>query len=256
MRATENSVPRALAGRPRRAPCGARRGPRAARPSASARPCVVAGLDEQAGLAVGDDLGDGAHARRDDRQAGEHRLEQHDPEPLPARRVHEDVRALEPVADVGAARQGHGVVELELGDEPPRLGLERAAAEDREPCLRHRRADARERAQQRRVVLLLDQPADGERERRVRRDPRGGRRRLRRRRPAARRARSGSSPASPGRGPRARGSAAPRPRSRSAAARAGRRRGRRSGTGRAGSGRRCGGSRPPGSRAGAPRAPP
>ena len=73
-------------------------------PSASA--LVVAGLDEQSRLAVGDDLRHGAHPRRDDRQAGEHRLEQNDPEPLPARGVDEDVRALEPVADVRAARQG------------------------------------------------------------------------------------------------------------------------------------------------------
>ena len=60
------------------------------------------------------------------------------------------------------------VVEAELGRERPGLGLERAAAEDREPRVRAAaRAHARERAQQRRVVLLGDQAADGDGERRA-----------------------------------------------------------------------------------------
>ena len=79
------------------------------------------------------------------------------------------------------APAANGVVEAELGDEPAGLRLERAAAEDREPRLRHVRADACECAQQRRVILLLDQAADGEGERRIARDPGRGRRRLGRR---------------------------------------------------------------------------
>ncbi len=53
--------------------------------------------------------------------AGEHRLEQDDPEALPAGRVHEDVGALEPVADLGAAGQRDRVLEAEFGDERARL---------------------------------------------------------------------------------------------------------------------------------------
>ena len=41
-------------------------------------------LVDRGGLAVGHDLRNGAHSRRDHRQASEHRLQQNDPEPLPA----------------------------------------------------------------------------------------------------------------------------------------------------------------------------
>ena len=131
----------------------------------------VAGVHERTGLAVDDDLGHGADARRDDGQRGQHRLQQHDPEALPARRVDEDVGAGEPVADLRPAGQRERVTQAELGGKRACRILERARAEDREPRIRHLAADERERAQQRRVVLLLDQPADCERERASRRDP-------------------------------------------------------------------------------------
>ena len=44
------------------------------------------GVDEHAGHAVGDDLGEAADARRDDRRAGRHRLGEHGAERLLARR--------------------------------------------------------------------------------------------------------------------------------------------------------------------------
>ena len=50
--------------------------------------------------------------------------------------------------------------------------LQRAGAEDREPRLRQARVDERERAEERRVVLLRDQAADGDRERCLGRYPR------------------------------------------------------------------------------------
>ena len=107
----------------------------------------VAGLDEEAGLAVGDHLRHGADARGDDRQAGEHRLEQHDPEALPARGVDEDVRPLEPVPDLEPAGQRRPQSPSPSDpDLRPELRLERAAAEDREPCVRMPLADGRERA--------------------------------------------------------------------------------------------------------------
>ena len=54
------------------------------------------------------------------------------PESLPPRRVDEDVGALEPVANLEAARQEHRAAEPECPDEGPRLGLERADPEDHE----------------------------------------------------------------------------------------------------------------------------
>ena len=66
--------------------------------------------------------------------------------------------------------QPHDAAEAQLVDERARLALERPGAEDREhrpgmafvhPC---------KRPQERRVVLLGDQPADGEHERRILRD--------------------------------------------------------------------------------------
>ena len=72
----------------------------------------------------------------------------------------------------------YGGAQLQLVDEcrvsassgpPPRMARCASGTVD---------ADAREPAEQRRVVLLRDQPADSERKRRLRRDPRRGRRRL------------------------------------------------------------------------------
>ena len=185
--------------------------------------------------------GNSADAGRDDGQRGEHRLEQDDPEALPARGVHEDVGPFEPVADLGAAGEGDGVPSSSSSTSPGR-GLERPGAEDREPSVGHGSPNEREGAQQRRVVLLLDQPADGQRERRARGIP-AARGSAARAPAAARRGRSGSSRAWRDRDPPPPGTCGRRPRSRSAGGRRGRRRGRRSGTGRAGSGRRCGGWR-------------
>jgi hypothetical protein len=63
----------------------------------------VARLHQHTRLAVDDDLGDCAHPSRHDGQPGEHRFEEDDPEPLPARRVDEDIGAREPVARLDPA---------------------------------------------------------------------------------------------------------------------------------------------------------
>ena len=119
MRATENSRARALAAGRRRAP-----GCSSADETAAASAAASSGGDEQPGLAVDDELGQRADVRRDDRQAGEHRLEHREPEALPARRVHEDVGAAEPGGDVGdAAEQEDAALDAELAREP----LERRA---------------------------------------------------------------------------------------------------------------------------------
>ena len=115
---------------------------------------------EQARLAVGDDLGDRADARRDDGKRGEHRLEQNDPEPLPARRVREDVGALEPVARLDPAGQQRRVGQPER----PRLRA-RLLSSGPQPRIASRAsgcafAHAGECVEQRGVVLLLDQASD------------------------------------------------------------------------------------------------
>ena len=145
MRATEKSE-RARSS-PARPSASARSGSarRLERPAATAGD--VSGLDEDPRLAVRDHLGHGAHPRRDDRQPREHRLEQDDPEALPARGVDEHVRPLEPVADLEPPGQHDGAVEPELAargrGSPPRAARCRGS---RAPRRDARRACGRRRA--------------------------------------------------------------------------------------------------------------
>ena len=201
MRATENSRARALAaGLAERA---ARVGVSEQRLERGRDAVDVARLDEQARLAVDDDLRHGADPRRDDRQAGQHRLEQDDPEPLPARRVDEDVRALEPVADLDA---GPGRTTASPSpssrDELPRLGLRagRRRGSRAAPPARRARTRANARSSVAWSFCAISRPtasASGA----SAGIPAASGVELRRARRAARRARSASSRASPGRGP-------------------------------------------------------
>ena len=242
MRATENSASaRSAAGRAEalaRAP-GSSSSSRSAPATASTSPAATS----TAGLAVRDDLRHGADARRHDRQRREHRLEQHDPEPLPARGVDEDVGALEPVADVGAAGKDDRVVEPELAGRAP---ASRPRAARRRGSRAARPAARRARARRRAAAS-------------------GGPSARSAARPRARAARPAGIPSCSGVTSRARGGqlveavvdrdellrrvtrrleeAADGVRDRDQpCARRARRRGRRSGTARAGSGRRCAGS--------------
>ncbi len=134
---------------------------------ASPIPLDVARLEQEPCLPRPDDLGHGADAGCDDRERGQHRLQQHESEALPQRRVGEHVSPFQPVADLEPAREEDGALEPERGDECARLILERPDAQNGEDRLGMPAPCQRERAEQRRVILLLRQPSDGE-------DQRGG----------------------------------------------------------------------------------
>ena len=128
-------------------------------------------------------------------QPGEHRLEQHDPEPLPARRVHEHVCALEPVADLDAGPAGAPRRRDRARATSARVSrFERPGAEDREPRVRDAAArTARTRAAASRDPSARSGGRSASSERRRRRDAGLRRCHLGRRGRAARRGRSGSS---------------------------------------------------------------
>ena len=169
MRATENSVSRTFAAGLAKAraqaqvgeqPCRAPRRAPATSQAGRARPVT----------AVLDHLRDGADARRDHWQAGEHGLEEDDPKPS-QREGRDDVRAVEPSR---GSRGGPG------GAPRPRGRARRRACASR-PRAGHRRgsraappgawACAREGVQEDRVVSLFDQAADGEQRAATSRDP-------------------------------------------------------------------------------------
>jgi hypothetical protein len=125
----------------------------------------VSGRDEQAGLTVDHELRDAAHARRDDGQAGRHRLEDGERQALGATGEHEHVRPGEqrpdvaPVAEHADARAEAEALELQLDGAAERpvaheVGLEGSL-------------EAAERADERQGILGRLQPADPDDPRRL-----------------------------------------------------------------------------------------
>ena len=166
-----------------RAPASPSAAPARGRPAAAelARHAVdIPGLDERAGYAVLDHLGDGADARSRRsaaRPASPRAGRFRSPPSATCGR-----RRLRARASRGS-RCGRGARRRPSSPSSPASArvsassgpLPRIASR----ACRLRCLHAREGAQERRVVLLLDQAADGERERRVRWDPGLGRRRRR-----------------------------------------------------------------------------
>ncbi len=152
---------RSAAARPRAA---AAAGSASAAASASARRVGVARRGEE-GMVAAERLDHARDPRRDDRQAERHRLEHDERQALEARRQHQQVGGGHQVADVVARGRGSGslgpAAACCLAGGP--LG---ALADQQQPGRRPRASQRPHSADQRALVLLRREPADGEEERR------------------------------------------------------------------------------------------
>ncbi len=160
---------RSLRARDRRGPCsGAERGaPRGVADEPGQRGGERRGVvdrHEHAVDAILDQLHDARDPRRDDRQAGRHRLEDGERRALVARREHGDVRRGEQRGDVLASpEQAHAPAQPEALGLGRERGCERAVAGDREHAL----GQERERVEQHVEALLGREAREREQERRA-----------------------------------------------------------------------------------------
>ncbi len=128
----------------------------------------IARLHQQPGAPIHEQLAHAPGGRRDDGSAGGKRLECHERQALPPGRQHEHVRgAHERPGVLSQPQERDAIGEPALRCQPLEVAAQLPVSDDGEMNTRQES----ERLQRERVVLLVDEPADGDRERCVHGDP-------------------------------------------------------------------------------------